>query len=278
MAEEEARSSRGPTCLTVPVTDSICPDALRVVRAGFAAVKGTRHLAYDAVSLDADGAVGDRAYCLVDAEARRVLKTVQNPTLVAVTARVEGRLLEVVLPDGRSARAEPVPTGETLTCDYWGRSVPLALLDGPHATLFSDHLGRGVRLAAAPRGGVVFGDPVAVIATASLRDLAEHADQAGHTRGARLDSARFRATLLVETDEPYAEERWLGQDAEVGGVRLRFGLPIPRCAVIDLDPSTGVRDGRLLKTLASYRPLNGAGEPAFGVYARVLGPGTVSPS
>lgn len=263
--------------LTVPVIDL---PALTAVRAGFAAVKGTRHLAYDAVPLDGDGALGDRAYCLVDVPARRVLKTVQNPTLVAVTARLGGdqdkRRLDVVLPDGRSAAAEPEPTGETVTCDYWGRPVPLELLDGPHAALFSEHLGREVRLAAAPRGGVVFGEPVAVVTTASLRDLADHAgrpDLAGPEQ-----SARFRSTLVVETDEAYAEERWLGREAVVGGVRLRFGVPIPRCAVIDLDPLTGERDGRLLKTLASYRPLNRAGEPAFGVYARVVGPGTLVPA
>lgn len=255
-------------------------DQLTVVRAGFAAVKGTRHLAYDAVELDERGAVGDRAHCLVDVAARRVLKTVQNPTLVAVTVRLVGRRLDVVLPDGRSASAEPLPTGETVTCDYWGRPVPLELLDGPHSALFSDHLGRDVRLAAAPRGGVVFGEPVAVVTTASLRDLA---DRSGRPEIADPgQSARFRSTLVVETEEAYAEERWLGLEAHVGagagGVRLRFGVPIPRCAVIDLDPGTGERDGHLLKTLASYRPLNRANEPAFGVYARVVGPGTLVPA
>jgi len=36
-----------------------------------------------------------------------------------------------------------------------------------------------------------------------------------------------------------------------------------------------VKDVRLLKTLAAHRPLNRAGEPAFGVFAEVLTPGTV---
>jgi len=251
---------------------------LQVTRAGFAAVKGTRHLAYDAVALDARGALGDRRYCLVDVTGRRVLKTVQHPALVAVTAEVEGRRLAVALPGGESVSAEPTSSGETLTCDYWGRPVPLELLDGPHAALFSRHLGREVRLAAAPRGGVVFGEPLTLVTTASVRDLAERTGRRGISDDLPGASARFRATLLVATDEPYAEERWLGQEVEAGGVRLRIGAPIPRCAVIDLDPATGERDGRLLKALATYRPLNRAGEPAFGVYARVVRPGTVSPS
>ena len=62
-----------------------------VVRAaGFSPVKGMRHLALPSVELDALGAVGDRAWCLVDVAARRVLRTVQHPTLVSVVARVEG--------------------------------------------------------------------------------------------------------------------------------------------------------------------------------------------
>ena len=43
----------------------------------------------------------------------------------------------------------------------------LALTAGPHARLVSDHLGQDVRLARAPRGGVVFAAPVTLVGTAS---------------------------------------------------------------------------------------------------------------
>ena len=56
---------------------------------------------------------------------------------------------------------------------------------------------------------------------------------------------------------------------------LRIGGPIPRCAVIDHHPETGVKDVRLLKELVRSRPTNSAGEPMFGVYAEVVRPGTV---
>ena len=46
------------------------PAELVVRQAGFAPVKGMRHLALDAVDLDEQGAVGDRSYCLVDVDAR----------------------------------------------------------------------------------------------------------------------------------------------------------------------------------------------------------------
>lgn len=254
-------------------------DTLRVVRAGFAPVKGTRHLPYAAVRLDERGPVGDRGYALVDLaggpEPARVLRTVQNPSLVAVRAELEGRRLAVILPDGTSASGEPMPTGEVVSSDYWGRETPLELVDGPQADVFSRWLGRPVRLARAGRGEVVFAGSVTIVGTASLRDLGAHADVQNLHEA--TEAGRFRATLVVETEVPYVEERWLGRSVRLGSADdapvVRIGVPIPRCAVIDLDPSTGEPGTRLLKTLASYRPLNTAGEPAFGVFAEVVVPG-----
>ena len=249
-------------------------DELKVARAGFAPIKGTRHLAHDRVTLDAQGPVGDRGFALVsvdpaDPARGRGLRTVQNPSLVAVRAELVGDRLEVELPGGERASAEPEPTGERITCDYWGREVDLELVGGPYAELFSSWLDRPVRLARARRGDVVFAAPVSMVTTASLRDLAGQVGQDA------VDAARFRPTLVVETEEPYAEDTWLGREVRVGEATLRVGVPIPRCAVIDINPGTGERDVRLLKTLASHRPLNRAGEPAFGVFAEVVTPGTV---
>lgn len=247
--------------------------APRLTRVGFAPIKGTRHLAQDTVRLDARGAVGDRELALValddDPGRGQVLRTVQNPSLVAVRAQRAGERLEIELPGGESVSAVPVPTGRTVTCDYWGRQVELELLDGPHAALFSRWLGRPVRLARAQRGDVVFAGSVTLVATASLNDLARRAEHPALTGQA----ARFRSTIVVETAEPYAEEGWTGEVLDLGGVSLRIGLPIPRCAVIDLHPETGARDVRLLKTLTGYRPRNRAGEPVFGMFAEVVAPG-----
>ncbi len=240
------------------------PDELVVCSAGFSAVKGTRHLAHRRLQLDDRGPVGDRRWCLVDVAARRVLRTVQHPSLIAVVARVDGRSLSMTLPTGESVAAEPSPTDETITCDYWGRSVDLSLTVGPHAVLLTEHLGRDVRLAAAPRGGVVFASPVTITGTASLRELSED-----------VDARRFRSTFVVETDQPWVEDTWAGTEVQVGDAVLRIGGPIPRCAVIDHHPETGIKDAHLLKALVRRRPVNRAGEPMFGVYAEVVQPGGV---
>jgi uncharacterized protein YcbX len=140
------------------------------------------------------------------------------------------------------------------------------LTDGPHAALCSRFLGRDVRLAAAPRGGVVFAAPVALVGTASLQDLSQRV-------GRLVEPARFRATFVVETDQPYVEDTWLGAEVRVGDAVLRVGGPVPRCAVIDHHPETGVKDARLLRSLVASRPTNAAGEPVLGVYADVVQPG-----
>jgi len=145
----------------------------------------------------------------------------------------------------------------------------LTLTEGPHAALVSRFLGADVRLAAVPRGGVVFGDPVTLVGTATLRDLAERL-------GRPVEAARFRATLLVETDEPYVEDTWLGAEIGVGAARLRVGVRVPRCAVIDHDPDTGAKDLRLLRALVGSRPTNAAAEPVLGVYAACVRPGVVA--
>ena len=252
-----------------PSPSSSLPDGVLDVRSiGFAPIKGTRHQSQPGAEFDEHGPVGDRRFCLVDAEKQQVLRTVQNPRLVTVVASLRGAELEIRLPDGRSVCAVPEASGERLSCDYWGRAVAAELTQGPHDALLSSWLGKPVRLAHVPRGDVVYGEPITIVNTASIRDLGE---RLGHP-GLLAEAARVRATVLVDTTDPYLEETWSGREMSLGvGMRVRIGEAIPRCAVMDLDPLTGTRGPRLLKTLAEYRGGNDKGEPYFGVFAQVVG-------
>lgn len=241
------------------------------------------------MAIDSWGPVGDREFCFVDVDRRRVLKTVQNPRLIQIAtslvrgggegvgddveSAVGGALgeLTMTLPDGRSVRGVPRRSGERLTCDYWKRRVDLELTEGPHADLASEWLGTSVRLARSPRGAVVYGSPLSIVTTASLRDLNRRvADSRQDSLDLVAQAARFRATFVVDTDEPFVEDTWKGQTVHLGDLSVRIGTAIPRCAVMDLDPLTGERNAPVLKTLAGYRPRNDSGEPLFGVYADVV--------
>ncbi|NYG54235.1 MOSC domain-containing protein [Nocardioides perillae] len=250
---------------------------MQVVAVGYAPVKGTRHTAHDAVRVEAGGVVGDRELCAVDVDRRRVLRTVQHPALLQVRAERHGPgggQLRLVLPDGTSVDGPLTASGEELTCDYWGRDVALRLLTGPHADLLTAHLGRPVRLAAAPPGAVVYGDPVSLVTTASLRAVA---DQLG-CRPDEVAAARFRADVVLDGEQPFAEDAWRECELDLGSARVRVTGLVPRCAVVDHDPVTGERDRpvlRALVALAQQRGADGRDGPPFGLEAVVVRPGDV---
>lgn len=228
---------------------------MEVVRVGFASVKGAQHTAHPHASVTTAGVVGDRVFCLVDPAADRCLRTIENPLLLQARAEWDGASLRVDLPSGTVAGV-PEPTGEVRTVDYWGRSTPVEVVGGAWAAAYSDHLGREVLLARAEPGDVVYGRAVTIISTGALAAL-----------GKDVDGARFRATLEVSGDDPEPGTTLAVGDDLVLGVRRR----VPRCAVVDHDPTTGERDLRLLKALPVEH-----GEPVFGVEADVIAPGTVS--
>lgn len=242
---------------------------MRIERIGFTPLKGGRHRGHDTAELTATGPVGDRVFCLVDPARGRVLRTVENPSLLRTAARWDAGVLSVHLPD-RTLEGTPEPTGETLKVDYWGRGAETEVVGGPWSEAFSDFLGYDVVLARSVNAGeIVYGASVTVLTTASMRLLGERLGGGGV-----VDSARFRSTLLLDAgDDPHVEDTWVGRELRVGEATVLVRGIVPRCAVVDLNPETGRRDADVLGTLAGYR--RGDGEITFGVDAAVVTAGTV---
>lgn len=238
---------------------------MHVARIGFTPVKGGRHRTHESVLLTGTGPEGDRAFCLLDPAVGRCLRTVENPTLLQTNASWDGRVLSVELPAGTVA-GEPMSTGEVREVDYWGRTIGVEVVEGPWAAAYSAHLGRDVVLVRAGPGDVVYAGPVTLVTSGSLARLADEV-------GAPVDGARFRATFELGSEVAHAEDGWVGRRLRLGTAEVRVRGPVPRCAVIDLDPTTGVRDRGLLAALAGYRR-TGA-QIAFGVEADVTVPGWV---
>ncbi|MEJ7794551.1 MAG: MOSC N-terminal beta barrel domain-containing protein [Nocardioides sp.] len=103
---------------------------------------------------------------------------------------------------------------------------------------------------------------VSLVGTATLEWCADR-------WGLDADPRRLRVNLLVDTDEPFVEEGWVGREVAVGNVRLRVIEGIERCRTIDVaQDGTGAR-GRWLRPLADERDM------CVAVYADVTRPGTL---
>jgi uncharacterized protein YcbX len=242
---------------------------VHVSRIGLAALKGTRHLDRPTLDLAPEGPVGDRVFCLVDRTRGRVLRTVENRELLALTASWWEGELSVSLPGG-PVGGVPEPTGETLSVDYWGRTAVVDVVGGPWAQACSRHLGRDVELARTTGPGeIVYGAPVSLVTSSSLERVSSQTGRA-------VDDVRFRATFTVRTGaEPaHVEDSWVGRRLRIGEAEVEVRAATPRCAVVDLDPATGERTLDVLGALAGYR--RAAGDILFGVDAVVTTPGRVA--
>jgi uncharacterized protein YcbX len=100
---------------------------------------------------------------------------------------------------------------------------------------------------------------------ASLSELSDHFGRA-------LDMHRFRANVWIDGADPWDEEDWIGREIVLGSVRMKVCEPVGRCAAPSADPASGERDCDIV---AGLRALRGSTE--FGVYAEVIGGGTLAP-
>ena len=105
---------------------------------------------------------------------------------------------------------------------------------------------------------------VSIINLASVRDL----ERVARTS---LDPLRFRGNLLIEGAGPWEEFKWVGQEIEISGVRLKVFSEIKRCPATSVNPATAERDINVPQTLQ-----RGFGHFNMGVYAEVLNDGKIS--
>lgn len=231
---------------------------MHITRIGLTPLKGARHTERPHVRLDPSGPRDDRLFCLLDADRDRVVRTVETPRVVLMTADWDGHVLTVATPEGAVVSAAPQPTGAIVVADYWGRSTELEIMHSPHADLVGAHLGRAVRLARVTRpGDVVYAGSVSIVTSGALARLGE------------TSSDRFRSTLTLDAEHDPAP----GAELRIGDAILRVIGPLPRCRVVDINPGTGELDTSHLTTLAAQ--VRGRGEVPFGVDAEVLVPGLV---
>jgi uncharacterized protein YcbX len=208
-------------------------------------------------AVDALGIAGDRRWALFDRDTGLGLTARRVPELLFGSARLRGDGgVEVVLPDGT------VTTDEAVLSDWLGRRVELraAADDGGVPPTYEAPVDEEVpdptewlQWEGAP--GPFHDSPRIRLSLVSTGTLGT------------WDRRRFRANVLLDGQ---GEEELRGQEADLGQVRLRFGVPIARCVMTTRPQPGGIgRDTSVLKTI--HRERGGL----LAVRAAVLAPGVV---
>lgn len=120
------------------------------------------------------------------------------------------------------------------------------------------------------------GYPVTVASEASLEQLngwiAETAAAHGEGGAAPIAMQRFRASLVVDGLDAFAEDGW--RRVRVGEVSFRVAKPVDRCSMTRIDPQTLVYGKEPIRTLARHR-LSVDRKTLFAVHLVPVTTGTV---
>jgi uncharacterized protein YcbX len=208
-------------------------------------------------AIDALGIAGDRRWALFDRDTGLGLTARRVPELLFGSARIrDDGDVEVVLPDGT------VTTDDDVISGWLGRRVELraAAEDGDAAPTYETPADEEVpdptewlQWEGAP--GPFHDSPRIRLSLVSTGTLGT------------WDRRRFRANVVLDGE---GEDGLRGQEADLGSVRLRFGVPIARCVMTTRPQPGGIaRDTSVLKTIHRER------DGLLAVRAAVLRPGTV---
>lgn len=208
-------------------------------------VKGMGGESLDTVEVDDRGLVGDRWFAVTDAEGhfasgKRTRRFRRHDEIFDYAARTVG---DGVIVSGRE--------GE------W--RVGEESLD----SLLSERMGEAMRVLPETAELHQDGGQISLIGSATLSWFAQRWD-------INADPRRLRVNLVLETDEPFIEETWVGTEIAVGEVNLQVVERVERCRTIDLEQDGVDARGRWLKPLGEERDMCAA------VYADVLSAGRIS--
>jgi len=222
----------------------------------------------DAWDLDQFGLQYDRRWMVVDQGGRLVTQR-EHPRLALLRPALDADRLTVNAPGAAPLVLPLHPTESVVVRVTVWHDVCDAIWLGPGpAAWFSGVLGAPVELVYMPdatvrptdpayavghRVSFADGFPLLLLSEESLADLNSRLTQP-------LPMNRFRPNLVIVGGDPYAEDRL--RRFEIGGIGFRVVKPCGRCVVTTTDQETAERGVEPLRTLATYRRLEG--EVMFG--------------
>ncbi|MCO5730824.1 MOSC domain-containing protein [Rhizobium sp. SSA_523] len=215
-------------------------------------MKSARGIALEESPIDAMGLAGDRRWMLTDEtgyfitqrDMPKLARLIALPTQSGLTLGLDEERLDIAIPSP-DRRMEVV---------IWKSSVSAALADDRVNARLSHWLEREVRLVffddrarrvaspewAGSEAPVAFGDGYQVLVTTTGSLAALNADMAAHGEET-VGMDRFRANIVLEHDEAWAEDGWSA--IAIGDVVLDLVKPCARCIMTTQDQQTGSREG-----------------------------------
>ncbi|OHV72292.1 MOSC domain-containing protein [Ensifer sp. LCM 4579] len=234
-------------------------------------LKSGRAVPQTAVTVNLDGLAGDRRFMVVEPDGRFITQRELQALAQMEAKRIDGGVHLKMNGDELSACFDP---DRRLDVRVWSSDVNAAIADDSVNDALSGWFGRPVKLAhmdeaaerfvgaewagsAAPVG-FADGFPVLITTTGSLADLNRTLVGKGQEP---VGMERFRTNILIDCDEPWAEDLW--ESLEIGGIVFDLVKPCSRCIMTTQDQTTGERIGG--------NPIQGLSEKRMSADRRVPG-------
>ena len=178
------------------------------------------------LGVDLRGCIGDRLWSVRTlngkiGSGKNTRRFASVPGLLSLRACESDGGIDVRFPDGSSFRVDAAAAAEHLS-GVLGQPLTFAMESS--VSHFDD-------------------GPVSLLGLGSVEALAK-------ARGETVDPGRFRANVLLEDVEPFAEDAWIGRSVSVGTAVLHITMASPRCVMVDMEtanlpaPARQSRGGR----------------------------------
>ncbi|MGV1870287.1 MOSC domain-containing protein [Agrobacterium rosae] len=223
---------------------------MRITELNIYPLKSARGISLAESPISAEGLPGDRRAMLVDPSGQFITQR-ELPEIATINVRAEQSGFHLSVDGKGQVNAEPSVT--RIHATVWKSVVDAAVATDEVNNTLSGWLGRDVKLAffdaQSSRSAsvewtgndtpVTFADgyQILVTTTASLAALNENMAANGEDH---VGMERFRPNIVLDTDEPWAEDRWAA--LEINGIRFDLVKPCARCIMTTQDQTTGSRD------------------------------------
>lgn len=271
-----------------------CPSAIvaEVVTYPVKSLPGVIHP--EGIAITENGLVDDRLFTLTGAlDSEEVVAPRLTLRECPELARIETAYVDCGI-ELKAANHEPlvlstdIATGRSVEVKSWGGNVTGIHAGHEASDWLSSVVGQEAHILAVPdshrrtlnpgeqnpdaptfTGRGTDGYPLHVVSLASLRRFNEVRAEHGLEP---VGIEAFRANIVIDGEslEPFTEDKWDRMRLEGEGlspVDIIALRACARCKTIEVNPETGNRDGRMLKTLAELRAERNQQELVFGVWA-----------